>query len=74
MTGGEFRVIRLKLGLSQRQMARMLGYSESAHLRERVGRIERGLTRLSFSAERLVVAYRDGYRPADWPSEGRAAK
>lgn len=61
MTPDEFRAIRKGLGLTQATLADWLGYGH----RLRVTEIERGSMGISATLARLMVAYRDGYRPAD---------
>lgn len=63
MTPTDIRAARQRLGLSQEQMALMLGYSA----RYTVSDIERGTKNPSPAAVRLLQAYIDGYRPNDWP-------
>lgn len=62
MTGPEFRAARQALGLSQAETARLLGYGDTA----RVSEIERSVRQPGESVVRLMRAYLDGYRPADW--------
>lgn len=63
MTPDDIRAARRSLGLTQAQLADMLGYARS----DRVSEIERGIERPSVAVRRLLQAYLDGYRPADWP-------
>ena len=63
MTPADLRAIRKSLGLSQTALARLLGVRP-----EHVSRAERGEKGLSEPARRYILALRDGYRPADWPS------
>ena len=63
MTADEFREARQTLGISQSAMAAALGYGAAI----RVSEIERGVRAPSESVARLLRAYLDGYRPADWP-------
>jgi len=62
MTPEEFRAARVQLGLTQAELARVLGYGKPI----RVSEIERGIRNPSQSAVRLVQAYLAGYRPEDW--------
>ena len=64
MTPAEFREARQTLGLDQSQEADVLGYGAQA----RISEIERGARAPSASVLRLLRAYLDGYRPADWPA------
>lgn len=63
MTPADFRAARQRLGLSQEQLAFMLGY----RARYTVSDIERGNKAPNGAAVRLLQAYLEGYRPADWP-------
>ena len=70
MSPEEFKSIRLSLGLSQPQLARLLGYASSRfHLAafEATGRRHREVPPM---LERLMRAYAAGYRPPDWPEKG----
>lgn len=60
------RGARLSLGLTQEQMAAMLGYV-GAHRRQMQHDLETGRREIRDPQRRLVNAYLDGYRPADWP-------
>lgn len=51
------------LGLTQAQLAPLLGYGAPA----RVSEIARGKRVPGDAVTRLLRAYLDGYRPADWP-------
>ena len=64
MTPVEIKQARQTLGLDQVQMAQVLGYGNKA----RVSEIENGLRFPNESVIRLLRAYLDGYRPADWPA------
>jgi len=46
----------------------MLGY-EGEHRRQLMHRIEIGERALREPQRRLIAAYLEGYRPADWPAE-----
>jgi DNA-binding transcriptional regulator YiaG len=63
MSPGEIRAARRSLGLTQAQLAAMLGYARS----DRVSEIERGIEQPSAAVRRLLQAYLDGYRPGDCP-------
>jgi transcriptional regulator with XRE-family HTH domain len=54
---------RLKLGLTQAQLAPLLGYGDAA----RVSELERGIRAPGAAVARLLRAYLEGYRPPDWP-------
>lgn len=63
MTPEAFRAARVTLGLTQEQFAKVLGYGQKV----RVSEVERGIREAGPAVVRLVQAYLDGYRPADWP-------
>ena len=63
MTPAEIRSARLALGLTQKQLAPLLGYSHHTQ----VSVIERGAAKAGDAVVLLLVAYLDGYRPDDWP-------
>lgn len=64
MTPDQFIAIRAGLGLSQAQLAKMLGFGSQP----RVAEIEAERRPISRPIERLMRAYLSGYRPEDWPS------
>ena len=66
MTPTELKSIRLALGLSGAEFARLLGYT-GAGVRHMMFALERGTRTIREPQKRLAVAYRDGYRPEDWP-------
>ncbi|WP_170378774.1 helix-turn-helix domain-containing protein [Ruegeria atlantica] len=59
----EVKIARLSLGLSQREMAPLLGLPLTAEL----SAIEYGKVEPHPSTIRLLQAYLDGYRPSDFP-------
>lgn len=65
MENDEFRSIRKRLGLTQAQLASVLGYS---HLMQ-VSEIERDKNPkpVPRAIALLMRAYDEGYRPKDWP-------
>jgi transcriptional regulator with XRE-family HTH domain len=63
MTPADFRAARLSLGLTPAQAATLLGYGNQS----RISELEHGKRRPSATVQRLIQAYLDGYRPADWP-------
>lgn len=67
MTPSEIRTAREALGLTQHQLAVMLGFEDNAHTRQNTSKLERGATTLDAARTRLLHAYLAGYRPADWP-------
>ena len=66
MTPQEMQQIRQSLGLSLSQWATLLGY-EGAHARTQAHDLETGRRPIREPQRRLAEAYRDGYRPRDWP-------
>lgn len=69
MTPAEVACARKQLGLTQAQLAAVIGLGAAI----RVSEWERGVHPPSQQAQRLLRAYLDGYRPDDWPgsaSEG----
>lgn len=60
---------RLSLGLTLAQMAEMLGY-QGEHIRQQMYDLETGRRTLREPQRRLLEAYKEGYRPKDWPSKG----
>lgn len=68
LTPSDLKSIRQKLGLSGAEFARLLGY-EGADIRNMMSRLERGDRTIREPQRRLAEAYRDGYRPIDWPGD-----
>lgn len=64
MTPTTIKQARSDLGLTQAQLAPLLGYADKS----RISELERGTERPGAAVVRLLQAYLDGYRPADWPS------
>lgn len=66
MDNDEFRTIRGRLGLTQAQLATVLGYPRAMQVSE----IERPSNPrpVPRHVAKLMVAYDEGYRPKDWPS------
>lgn len=64
MTPAALSQARTTLGLTQRQMAAMLGRKLRNYQQW-----EAGLRRIDEAAARLIAAYTEGYRPQDWPKE-----
>ncbi len=62
MTPDSIREARQSLGLTQSDMARLLGYGDKA----RISELEKGSRRPGESVVRLLRAYVSGYRPDDW--------
>lgn len=63
MTPAQFKQSRSNLGLTQQQLATLLGYGTYS----RISELEGGRTQITDQCERLMQAYVDGYRPRDWP-------
>ncbi len=63
MTPAEFRQGRLSMGLTQVQLAAVMGYSNQPKIAE----LEHMRTAIPPRAARLMEAYLQGYRPDDWP-------
>lgn len=68
MSPDEIRTARDALGLTQHQMAVVLGFEDHEHTRQNVAKLERGSKTLDAARIRLLQAYLAGYRPADWPA------
>lgn len=66
MTPDELQQIRHGLGLTLTQMAQMLGY-QGEHIRQMMFDLETERRPIREAQRRLAEAYRDGYRPSDWP-------
>jgi transcriptional regulator with XRE-family HTH domain len=63
MTPQEIREARLRLGLTQDQLAHVMGLSSGMAVSD----WERGIRNANGQARRLLRAYLDGYRPENWP-------
>lgn len=64
MTPAELKQARSDLGLTQAQLAAVLGYAHKI----RISELERGVAMPGASAVLLLRAYLAGYRPLDWPT------
>lgn len=64
MTPAEIRAARKSLGLTQEQLAALMGVRVAT-----VSDWERDVYSADGPAARLLAAYLSGYRPADWPKE-----
>lgn len=67
MTPAEVRAARQSLGLTQAQLAPLLGYAPGPNPQSPVCALERGRREIDGAKARLLRAYLDGYRPPDWP-------
>lgn len=65
MTPAEILASRKRLGLTQAGLARVMGYGSA----QTVSNLERGVYEIAPPAAKLLHAYLDGYRPADWPQK-----
>ena len=63
MTPADILAARKALGLTQEQLARVMGYGGKV----RISEFEHGTRKPSDQALRLMRAYLEGYRPQDWP-------
>ena len=63
MTGDEIRAARKHLGLTQKQLAEVMGYGGQAYMAS----VEAGTRSMSDQGQKLLQAYLSGYRPTDWP-------
>ncbi|MES2753830.1 MAG: hypothetical protein V4659_04120 [Pseudomonadota bacterium] len=64
MTPADFKAARLALGLNGAEAARVMGYGNVSRIYNLEARGE-----VPPQAARLMQAYLDGYRPADWPQK-----
>ncbi len=68
-TPDEFRQAQHQLGLSDKQLAAMLGIAYADHVRRmKVAEGKSSHRNVTPTVARLLQAYLDGYRPADWPA------
>ncbi len=63
MTPAEFRAARQSLGLTQHQMARLIGLGSF----RRVSEIENGARAVQDAHVLLMRVYLSGWRPDNWP-------
>lgn len=68
MTPDKIRAARETLNLTQQQLAVLLGFEDRPNARQALYRLESGIRDITTAQERLLQAYLDGYRPADWPA------
>lgn len=66
----QFREAQHQLGLSDSELAAVLGYGSPAHVRRHKVHDTRLPSYRAPNAQvvRLIRAYLEGYRPADWPA------
>jgi DNA-binding transcriptional regulator YiaG len=67
MTPDKIRQARIKLGLTQAQMAEMLETDAQSIRRWEMQPDAATHRKIPVRAERLIMAYLSGYRPEDWP-------
>jgi len=65
MTGDEVKQARKQLGLTQTQLAEVMGLTGKTY----ISKIENNTQPLGEVSIRLLKAYLAGYRPEDWPSQ-----
>jgi DNA-binding transcriptional regulator YiaG len=73
MTSAEFAQARQTLGLRNADLARVLDLSP-ARASQTFSDWLRGVQAIDPARARLIRAYLDGYRPADWPQTQTAAR
>lgn len=71
MTAQDVRDAQERLGLSDAQLARMLGMNDSVHVRRLkvLDTSKSSHRKVSPAMARLIRCYLDGYRPSDWPTK-----
>ena len=71
MTPAEVRAARDAIGLTQKQLATVMGLRGPATVAEWEREAQKaGSRKIGPTAARLLAAYVTGYRPEDWPKEG----
>lgn len=71
MTNEEFRDAQKRLGLTDSELALVLGISNDQHIRRLKSAPDKGHHKpVQPWHVRLIRAYLDGYRPKDWPATG----
>lgn len=68
MSPEDIRQARHKLGLTQAQMGAMLDTDRQTIRRMEMPETASTARKPAPRTERLIAAYLDGYRPADWPT------
>lgn len=63
MTGDDIKQARKTLGLTQPQLAQVMGYSNKSY----ISAMENGTRSMSEQGQKLLQAYLSGWRPDDWP-------
>lgn len=64
LSPAEIRALRKEWKLTQAELSSVMGLWQ-----ETVSRWETGQTTPDPQSMRLLIAYTDGYRPADWPEK-----
>jgi transcriptional regulator with XRE-family HTH domain len=65
VNGQQLKEARHKLGLTQEEFGRLLGYV-GMNVRDQIHHMETGRKVVREPQRRLVEAYLSGYRPKDW--------
>lgn len=65
----DVRAVRIRLGLTEQQMARVLDTDASSIRKMETAPHRKTYRPPAARMERLLVAYLAGYRPADWPAQ-----
>lgn len=65
MSAAQIAAAREQLGLTQEQLAPLLGFEK----RHSLASLETGARTILAAQQRLLNAYLAGYRPDDWPAE-----
>jgi transcriptional regulator with XRE-family HTH domain len=65
MTGDKVKQARKQLGLTQAQLAQVMGLTGKTY----ISKIENNTQPLGEVSIRLLKAYLAGYRPEDWPNQ-----
>jgi transcriptional regulator with XRE-family HTH domain len=69
MTPTEFKAIRERLGLTQRQLAAVMGVTQSAIARWEADPSEEYSREVGATTAGLMRAYEQGHRPPNWPED-----
>lgn len=67
MSAAEFKAIREGLGLSQRQLAAVMHVTQSTISRWEADPDQEYSREVGANTANIMRAYRDGYRPDNWP-------
>jgi transcriptional regulator with XRE-family HTH domain len=69
MTGKDLKAARLRLSLSNSQLAALIGMRPVTVRRMEMDPSNAGHRTINPQVRRLVKAYLSGYRPPDWPDQ-----